>query len=280
MIRVPPERSAVARDRAAGPTPDRWAACSTSTIATASNVPRNALVVADDARCRRALHLARRDRPRPAAPALAGEDGKIHGRADVEQAPRGTCSRRAERQVEADEDVRPAKHRSGIAGDTISARMNSRTAGILGGCGFSPPACHDAATFWEGDEWLFARTERFDPWSSRPTPPGLSRSMSARKAFRSVLYAVRRAGDDQRRQRGGASSHSDRLAILGQRDPPSRRAHSISRHHACARHAAAFGRPPLMLCSAGRAVAFPALSGHRAGGDRVRPRGLAAIEWP
>jgi hypothetical protein len=35
-----------------------------------------------------------------------------------------------------------------------------------------------------------------------------------------------------------------------------------------------------MLCSAGRAVAFPALSGHRAGGDRVRPRGLAAIEWP
>jgi hypothetical protein len=59
--------------------------------------------------------------------------------------------------------------------------MNSRTAGILGWWREALGAIVVLAsrlatmpkTFWEGDELLFAAgIQRFDPWSSRPHPPG------------------------------------------------------------------------------------------------------------
>src|SRR5439155_22802593 len=52
--------------------------------------------------------------------------------------------------------------------------MNSRTAGILGVVAvLISRLLTMPKTFWEGDELLFAAAvQKFDPWSSRPHPPG------------------------------------------------------------------------------------------------------------
>ena len=67
--------------------------------------------------------------------------------------------------------------------------MNSRTAGILGAVAvLISRLATMPITFWEGGELLFAAAvQKFDPWSSRPHPPGYPLYVGLGKFF--ALFA-------------------------------------------------------------------------------------------